>query len=618
MMLCFIGIIGTINVYYLDRVDTGYRINVLGEVQAEKTAKNMDIFLHNTRISIKDFLITKQPKHIELAKNNLQSARNAAAQLQEMTIHKEASEKANLIRGLIQVFTNNLDVLNKAAIERGLNENQGILKKLKLAEIELLKSSRIVPELSASIYEMLLFQKRYTIEKNPAFMKNNLALQKQIKSGSNQLRLSNARKRTLNTALLKYSEAINSLVRADKKVKQTRMILKGTIKKVMPLSKSVVKIQQDAAKAKVEITSNESVKAVRISWIVILISVVLATLTAYLFSKSIINPIKEVVTLAEKLSDGDMTQKIEVKTTDEIGHLIMAINTTSDKLGTTISHISLNAETLSNVVAELSSTTKEVEQTAGEISFSIERSASALTQSNANLQEQVSSIEKINNSLDQAKFVVDSAVLNAEKGTRAISTTKETMDKIIDSSKRIESIMGAITGIANQTNLLSLNAAIEAAKAGDAGKGFAVVAEEVRNLAEQSSESAVKTRELIEISTLNINEGSKVILDTEQVLKVIIDNIGNISTHIVDVNHSMSDQEVRTKEMAAASDELHDQIEQNAAAVNELAATIQQVDITTEELDKMAEEQSERLSQFTFNTTTDLEEINPKEDIKEV
>jgi methyl-accepting chemotaxis protein len=606
MMLAFLVILGVINVYFLNKVDSGYRNDVLMEIQAEKAAQTMDIFLHNTRIGIKDFLITKQPVNIELAKQSLAKATSTAVQLQSTTNIREASDKVAKIQKEITLFTKNLDVLNKAVLEKGLHEDQGVRKQLKQSTAALIKSFKGTA-LADSVYNMVILQKRYSINTNPVYFQNAKKLWQQISIQTPKLKLSANRIQQLKATLSHYRKDLEGLVQSDKAIKAARMKLKGSIKAVMPLSKSVVQIQQKAAAEKVEAISNESIKAISIVWSVIGVTFILAAVTAFLFSKSIIFPIKKVALFAEKLAVGDMTQRLDCKTNDEIGQLIASINVTSEKLGATINHISLQAETLSNAATELSSTTKEVESTSNEISNSIERSASALTQTNANLQQQVSSIEDINVSVNQAQSIVDTAVVNAEQGTKAISVSIQTMGKIIDSSKQIESIMGAITGIANQTNLLSLNAAIEAAKAGDAGKGFAVVAEEVRNLAEQSSVSAVKTRELIEVSTTNINDGSKVIKDTEGVLGRVIENISEISTHIVDISSNMKEQETRTREMAAASDELHDQIEQNAAAVNELASTIQQVDLTTEELNKMAEEQIEHLSQFKFSTTEGVE-----------
>ena len=122
------------------------------------------------------------------------------------------------------------------------------------------------------------------------------------------------------------------------------------------------------------------------------------------------------------------------------------------------------------------------------------------------------------------------------------------MDRISDASQKIENIISEIEDIASQTNLLSLNASIEAASAGEAGRGFAVVADQIRQLAEQSSKAAVETRELIEGTIQEISEGSRAAERAASVIETVVNGIGQIAASSKTVSSTAADQAIAMKQ----------------------------------------------------------------------
>ena len=165
------------------------------------------------------------------------------------------------------------------------------------------------------------------------------------------------------------------------------------------------------------------------------------------------------------------------------------------------------------------------------------------------------------------------------------------MDKINETSKKIENITADIEDIASQTNLLSLNASIEAARAGEAGKGFAVVADQIRQLAEQSAKSAVDTRELIEGALKEIEQGNSAALNAQESLKLVVDGIESIAE--------------TSKTLSSASELQANSMEQAESGVNQIAevvqsnsAAAQQTSATSEELSAQAETLRDLVGKF--------------------
>ena len=152
-----------------------------------------------------------------------------------------------------------------------------------------------------------------------------------------------------------------------------------------------------------------------------------------------------------------------------------------------------------------------------------------------------------------------------------------TMEDIRETSSKIEGIIGEIESIASQTNLLSLNASIEAARAGEAGRGFAVVADEIRNLAEQSANSAVNTRALIGNSVNKINEGSEVALRTAEVLKTVVLSVKEIAEIAKVLSENIKVQVDAIEQADEGMNRISEVVQSNSATAQESSATSEEL-----------------------------------------
>lgn len=260
-------------------------------------------------------------------------------------------------------------------------------------------------------------------------------------------------------------------------------------------------------------------------------ALVLGAILIFFIIVSITKPLKQVISAAEKISSGDLTERIAIRSQDEIGQLSDSFNRMVDSLRSVITsvnesvqHLAASSEELMASSEQTSKATEQIAETIQEVAAgsetqvrSVETSFQAVNQMSAGIQQIAANAQSAaGTAMEASEMAIEGneAIQSAVKQMKAISDTIQQMSQSVkgldERSQEIGQIVEAITNIAAQTNLLALNAAIEAARAGEHGRGFAVVADEVRKLAEQSSGSAGQITGLI----VNIQEETKRVVDS--------------------------------------------------------------------------------------------------------
>jgi|GEM_PF-5487826 len=314
-------------------------------------------------------------------------------------------------------------------------------------------------------------------------------------------------------------------------------------------------------------------------------------LIGFFVLKLITGPLNETLGILKNIAEGegDLTLRLKSTSNDEIGELAKWFNLFMESLRETIREIQEMVDWVSTNSAELSASSDQILNTCEGMAEDTENSSSAINQNVVSIQLLSSALSSSSTEIQEISEIAEKSELAAAQASEALLQSNKSIQKIEESSTKIGGFVDVITDISNQTNLLSLNAAIEAAKAGEFGKGFSVVADEVRNLAERSNASVSEIKQLIDISSSNVREGNIIIERASAVLMEVITNTNKMTEPIKQVSDSIQEQEIGVQEMEKATEEILLGSENNASAVVELTETVKESSKVIQNLSQKAE-----------------------------
>jgi methyl-accepting chemotaxis protein len=417
---------------------------------------------------------------------------------------------------------------------------------------------------------------------------------------------------------------------------------------LFPLGREMRDVTEEMAKRQANLMDEGKVavddeeKAIAALVMVLGVMIVIAAIAiGIIISRMISRPVVRMADMLNDIADGDLTMDpIQVKNRDEIGMLAAGIN----HMGTNLANLIRQVKATSEQVAASS---EELTASAEQTSMATEQIASTIQEVAGGSQEQVRTVEDIVRTMSQLSAGIQRIATRmqsmsdassrslqvAEGGNETIQQTIAQMDAIHtsmnctsmvvrelgDQSEEITKIVDAITDIAEQTNLLALNAAIEAARAGEQGRGFAVVADEVRKLAEQSSASSKQIGQLIvriqelthnaveamENGTEEVTGGRKLVYQSGEAFKSLYESVAEVSNQVGDVSAATQQMTAGTEHVVGSIDVISSMAEAAASSTQEVSASLEEQLASMEEiasssnaLSQLAEEMNEAINKF--------------------
>jgi methyl-accepting chemotaxis protein len=330
--------------------------------------------------------------------------------------------------------------------------------------------------------------------------------------------------------------------------------------------------------------------SIRATMIGLTLAILLAIAITVLIVRSITIPLSKAVVALDQVAEGDLTVVLDVNTQDEVGQMARALNMAVGKLNSTMRDVADNAANASSSSQQLAAASEAIASGAQEQAASLEETSASLEQITAAVQQSADNAQQASQLAAGSK---DSALQGQEVVTKAITA----MSEINVASAKISDIISTIDEIAFQTNLLAVNAAVEAARAGDEGRGFAVVASEVRSLAQRSAVAAKEIKVLIQDSLRKVEAGSVLVNRSGETLQGIVSSVKRVTDIVGEIAAASAEQSSGIEQVNTAMTQMDQVTQSNSAQTEELSAT-------AESLSEQAASLMTLISAFTLGRET--------------
>ncbi len=335
-----------------------------------------------------------------------------------------------------------------------------------------------------------------------------------------------------------------------------------------------------------------------------LATVAIAAVLSRLIARSITRPLGEAVSAIERASSGDLTEYHVEESQDEIGQVHFALSQLINRVGSAIAQISNHAVALSKSSEQLAGTSADQSQRASENMNQSNGVAAAAEQVSSNVDQVAASAEEMRAAIDEIARGAAEAARVAANAVSASQVAVSSISKLGDSSSKVGEVVSVITSIAEQTNLLALNAAIEAARAGEAGKGFAVVASEVKDLAKETGTATQSIADRIR----EMQEDTHLAISAIEEISTVINRINDLQSSIASAveEQSATTQEIgrAVAEAAAGTGNIAEQIVSVVDNARTNSAGADSVNSAARNLARLSEELEAVASTFTVGTSS--------------
>ncbi|WP_027389480.1 HAMP domain-containing methyl-accepting chemotaxis protein [Chrysiogenes arsenatis] len=393
------------------------------------------------------------------------------------------------------------------------------------------------------------------------------------------------------TIMQQYIKALNAWVAKAESLNQQYEVIREDLRDVNAAISQAIAAGDTAME-------NETSKAERIIQLGVAIAVAIGIFLAITITRMIVTPLRQSVNFADAVAQGDLSQTLALTQRDEVGQLVRALNAMVASLRETVSEIQESATGVASASEELSSASVQMSSGMGLQSERVSQIASAsleMSQTSTEIARNMNNIQE--NTTDALNLSREGGVKVKQSAQEMVTIANEVegasghAHALEEKAGRVQEVIQVINDIADQTNLLALNAAIEAARAGDAGRGFAVVADEVRKLAERSAASA--------------DEISAIVQSIQGGVDQVVQAMAQVNNRAQIGNRLAQETDSAFAEIIGGMENLQELIVQNAAAIEEMSSTADQI---TEDIQAIssASEQTAKSSEEVSRASSDL------------
>ncbi|MGJ8682953.1 methyl-accepting chemotaxis protein, partial [Paraglaciecola sp.] len=403
-------------------------------------------------------------------------------------------------------------------------------------------------------------------------------------------------------------EMLESREKAKKNLNEAKELARAAMEVIVQLNSEVRNITAD-----VQSDAASTVTTSRVVMIICaLLVLALSTLIALWVTKSITTPLNAAVDKIKLAATGDLTVHFETSSNDELGVMSTSMQTLISNLRNILKEISSNSEMLATTAEETTAISEQSfesvnqqKQQTQSMAASIEQMTETVTSVSSNVQNTLAEVETTHNQVNQGEELLKTNISSIVGLASSIEDAAKVISRLNEDTNNIGSVLDVISGVAEQTNLLALNAAIEAARAGEQGRGFAVVADEVRTLASRSQDSTAEIQQLIErlldgaskaVATMNRSqkETQECVEGVDEVSEMLSNVATSVST-IKDMSHQIS---VATDQQSAAAKSQNENIVHIADIAEQTSVSAQENQTASQDLSKMAANQRVLVNQF--------------------
>lgn len=424
----------------------------------------------------------------------------------------------------------------------------------------------------------------------------------------------------LGAAAASYFSAHTALISAVKQgdMARAQLLIKTETKQALELAGEEalnLRLENDRVAREMTSHSEEAYQTARmLSIFVGLGTVVFVVVVALLLVRQIRNPVMVLLEQTRKVSSGNLVHDLDMSAfgNDELGNLAQGFNEMQDNLRMLVNEVSSSVVQLGSAAEEISAVALQSSNNMGSQQHELNQLATAMHEMQATVQEvarntndAASAATLASGTATQGSETVNASIIRIEKVASAIEATAVVIRQLGDDSRNIGVVLEVIQGIAEQTNLLALNAAIEAARAGEQGRGFAVVADEVRTLAKRTQDSTSQINGIISELQLRANEAGvtmqqsqTMMADTVRTAREAGQSISEISGSVNSISQMNIQIATATEEQGAVSEELNRNVANISSASEEVAAGAKQMAQACNDLNHLATQLQDVVRKF--------------------